>query len=440
MYKSVLWLVLKSALILFTFYSTACQKLADDGEEEDDSSAGGVALKVTPRAENTTQIKYPVHLYAFTEDGNCVTEKEITSGEQPMELNLSKGKYSILAISGATADYAFPKTPLLSDVINMKKGNYAKNSLMMGKANVTLGNKGANVNLQLTYMVASVDITLQNVPADVSSVKVSMASLYASMSFEGEYSDGDGELVVDCRKESMGVWVAGPLYVFPGSGTKTSFSVALESDEGTRTFGYTYKGIPQANHPFNVMGSYNGDLAVSGNLLPNKWETPIEVEFDFGSGENTGDDSGDNEDPDVSNIPSIGSIWKGCIVADVSELGNGGVDLLLMSLEEWTGTIYEVEDLIQNYTVNNIGDWRLPVEMEAKLLKSLFSGNELELLNDKIIAEGYLNIDDGSDARYLCYKDGVPYSFQFIAGSRVTKAGTAKQYFIRAVKTYHFTK
>ena len=439
MNKYTPWLIVKYTLIIFAFYFTACQKLADEGEDEENSSTDGVALKITPRTESTTQIKYPVHLYAFTDDGEYVAEKAILSDEQSMELNLPKGKYFILAISGATDDYIFPKVPSLSDGIIMKKGNYAKNSLMMGKANVTLGTKGAKVDLQLTYMVASVDITLQNVPADVSSVKVSMSSLYSSMSFEGEYSDGDGELVVECQKESTGVWVAGPLYVFPGSGTKTSFSVALENGEGTRTFGYTYKGIPQANHPFNVMGSYNGDLAVSGNLLPNKWENPIEVEFDFGTNGSAGDDN-DDEDPDVSNIPPIGSIWKGCIVADVSEMGNGGVDLLLMSLEEWEGTIYEAEDLIQNYTVSNISGWRLPIEIEAKLLKSLFSGNYLMQLNNKITDEGYLNIDDGSDSRYLCYKEGVPYSFQFISSSRVTKAGTTKQYFIRAVKTYHYTE
>ena len=63
-------------------------------------------------------------------------------------------------------------------------------------------------------------------------------------------------------------------------------------------------------------------------------------------------------------------------------------------------------------------------------------------LNEKIEARNQeeLEITHDSDTRYLCDKEGVFYSFQFIGAKRVTKAGKDKFYLIRVVTTHHFSK
>lgn len=94
------------------------------------------------------------------------------------------------------------------------------------------------------------------------------------------------------------------------------------------------------------------------------------------------------------------------------------------------------------HSVHNIKNWRFPTEQEAKAIRDRFNGDRLIDLNEKIEARNQeeLEITHDSDTRYLCDKEGVFYSFQFIGAKRVTKAGKDKFYLIRVVTTHHFSK
>ena len=139
----------------------------------------------------------------------------------------------------------------------------------------------------------------------------------------------------------------------------------------------------------------------------------------------------------MSNLPEVGSIWNGTIVADIIEADGFGADLLLMSLDEWDATVSDVEDVEDGYTVNDISGWRLPTFEEAKLLQSSFSGDNRLNLNELITEydETLYGID--GEERYLCEKSGVYYTFIFAGGRVISKAGTKKSYYVRLVKTYH---
>ena len=75
---------------------------------------------------------------------------------------------------------------------------------------------------------------------------------------------------------------------------------------------------------------------------------------------------------------------------------------------------------------------------EAALLRARFSGdNRLEL--NELIAEydeELYGLANGEKERYLCLKEDEPYSFQFIGGTRTTKAGDKRSYYVRLVKAY----
>ena len=58
-------------LSLFLTLSFSCQRVMDDGEEDDVSSSDGTALKIMARSGGNTSIEYPVYLYAFNEKGLC---------------------------------------------------------------------------------------------------------------------------------------------------------------------------------------------------------------------------------------------------------------------------------------------------------------------------------------------------------------------------------
>ena len=58
-------------LSLFLTLSFSCQRVMDDGEEDDVSSSDGTALKIKARSGGNTSIEYPVYLYAFNERRLC---------------------------------------------------------------------------------------------------------------------------------------------------------------------------------------------------------------------------------------------------------------------------------------------------------------------------------------------------------------------------------
>lgn len=218
-------------------------------------------------------------------------------------------------------------------------------------------------------------------------------------------------------------------------------SITLDDSKGSHTYGYVSKVVPQANHPYNIGGSYTGDISIDGSLIAKGWEDAIDVEFKFETDEDNSND--EDEDEDISGVPEVGSIWNDCIVAASNKSSDGsGTDLLLMSLEEWESQIATARSVPEGYSVHNIKNWRFPTEQEAKAIRDRFNGDRLIDLNEKIEARNQeeLEITHDSDTRYLCDKEGVFYSFQFIGAKRVTKAGKDKFYLIRVVTTHHFSK
>lgn len=73
---------------------------------------------------------------------------------------------------------------------------------------------------------------------------------------------------------------------------------------------------------------------------------------------------------------------------------------------------------------------------EAAVLRARFSGDNRTDLNDLIVEynSSLYGLDD--EERYLCTKNGLYYSFKFVGGSTITKAGYKRSYYIRLVKVY----
>lgn len=324
-------------LSLFLTLSFSCQRVMDDGEEDDVSSSDGTALKIMARSGGNTSIEYPVYLYAFNEKGDCAAKQKITSEEVEMNLQLPSGNFKVVALSGVSKGYVMSDNPKISDVITMQEGGCASKAMMMGMADVSLEGKNKTVNLMLTYMVASLNVVLTKADK-VKQVKVGISPLHSSLNFEGKYGGEEKKLEIECALGTDGRWTAGPVYIFPGSGSQTTLSITLDDSKGSHTYGYVSKVVPQANHPYNIGGSYTGDISIDGSLIAKGWEDAINVEFKFETDEDSSND--EDGDEDISGVPEVGSIWNDCIVAASNKSSDGsGTDLLLMSLEEWESQI-----------------------------------------------------------------------------------------------------
>ena len=423
--------------ILFCGILFACQQVPNDDEWLSEETK---PLKVKVRSAENVEIAYPLYLYAFDKNGKLAASQTIVDEGKDMALSLTDDEYQVVALSGVTDDYQLPKDLTLEGEIKLSNIEGADAPLMVGRADVGGSrNEGTMAEIALSYVVAQLNVVLKNVPADVSTVQLSISPLYSSLSMGGEYGGDVQKVKVNCTLGEDGVWSAQPTYIFPGSALETTFSIYFKKTDGTEvTYGYTYKGAPEANHPFNITGSYAEGVIVGGSFEISGWEEAIDVEFTFGANAVPGVDEEEPEEPeiDLTNVPEIGTIWNDAIVADIGEADETGVDLLLLSLDEWDATTSQVSDVIEGYSVNGISDWRLPTHEEAAVLRARFSGDSRLELNDLI--EEYDSSLYGVDGeeRYLCTKNDVYYSFKFAGGTTTTKAGEKRSYYVRLVKTY----
>lgn len=419
----------------------SCQQMPEDdawGSEEN-----AKALKVKVRSAGETEIQYPLYLYAFSEAGKLMASQTIESADINMSLTLTKGNYQVVAVAGVSDAYQLPENPKLTDVITLTGNEGAETPLMVGRADIAIGNASTStVQITLSYVVAALNVKLKDVPAEVTDVQLSLSPLYSTLSMGGEYGAGSQKVVVECASSSTGVWEAETTYIFPGSGEKTVFSIYFKRQDGTEvTYGYTSQEIPKANHLFNVTGSYVGGIMVGGSFDVADWEGSVNVEFEFGAVEMPDDGEDEDIEIDMSNVPEVGTIWNGTIVADIGEADEAGVELLLMTLDEWEATTDQVDEIVDGYSVNGISDWRLPTHTEASLLRARFGGEGRTELNE-VIADydpDLFGLASGDDERYLCLKEGSYSSFRFVSGTTTTKAGEVRSYYVRLVKTYRMS-
>ena len=422
---------------------SSCQQMPEDdawGSEENTK-----VLKVKVRSTGESEIQYPLYLYAFSEAGKLMASQTIESADINMSLTLTKGDYQVVAVAGVSDAYQLPENPKLADVIALTGTEGAKTPLMVGRADDAIGEAStATAQITLSYVVAALNVKLKDVPVEVTDVQLALSPLYSTLSMGGEYGGGSQKVVVECSRSSTGVWEAETTYIFPGSDEKTVFSIYFKKQDGTEvTYGYTSQEIPKANHLFNVTGSYVGGIIVGGSFDVADWEGSVDVEFEFGAVEMPDDEEDEDEDVeiDMSNVPEVGTIWNGTIVADIGEADEAGVDLLLMTLDEWEATTDQADEITADYSVNGISNWRLPTHTEASLLRARFGGEGRLELNELIAdydSELY-GLASGDDERYLCLKEGAYYSFRFVSGTPTSKAGGVRSYYVRLVKTYRMS-
>ena len=417
---------LKLLTIIFLFSS--CQKIAEEETEHEPLQT----LHIQTRSAENTEIKYPIHLYAFDKQGYYVTSQTINNKEEEIQLSLAKGEYQIIALGGLSDGYSLPEKPNLSDWLKLKSINGASTPLMTGKADIEINNQKTTLNITLSYIVTAISVTLKGLPSDVSSVKLALSPMYPFFGLHGEYGGEPYKLEIPCLLDSENIWSSNRIYAFPGYSTETTISITIKKkDRSEETYAYTYSGAPQANRPFNISGDYTGNVTIGGSFILKSWEEDTNVEFTFGTSTS---DKGDTEQKDETNptptppdsnmSPQTGEIWNNAIVVKTD-----GNNVLLLSLEEWYVTTTEAEEILQDKEA-----WHLPTYEEALLLRSTFNNENRTILNEKIKEYNQTLREIDGEERYLCNKEGTLYSFIFDEGTTISKAGNKRSYYMRLLK------
>ena len=424
---------------------TSCFSPAEDNADAIDESAATTRLKVTTRAASG-EVTYPILVMAYDESGALKGEQTINSESDEISLKLSEGAYHITALSGQ-GNYTEPSSyNQQSALINIPTAGYAPSPLMMGGADVLLTSASAKVNVVMTYRVASLSLSLESVPEDVTAVSVGVSQQYKAIDMSGTFS-GSNTANVKCTKTGD-VWTSEQVYLLPGAGSSTTLTLSLTNAEGQTSYSYELSEPLMAAVPYTIKGTYVESTApyITGVITIEGWQEERSFDFEFGSGSSSG---GGTTTPtnDVAAIPEQGSIWEGHIAALVENATATEADVLLLGLHEMRnvfapaaeGHETQMQDSVQAYCENDLKDWSVPSEEQARALKKQYGGNfdELnELIKDNLPLADTLSVStSSSNARYLC-EEGTK-TFNFAANGSITSAGTSTKYRLRLVKKIH---
>lgn len=413
----------------------SCENANIPGDDDPTPSLTGKKYKVNIVTRATgSEIIYPVTVWAKDASGNTVARQTLDNAEAAISLKLPEGRYRITAVCGAT-DFSH---------------GYSTTPSLVGNSDITVKSSSVNVNIVMSYTVASVSIFLRGVPATVTAASVSLSPLYSSLDGDGT-PGGTTTVSIPCQRQSDGTWATGTAYVLPASGTSTVLTLSLTSPTGTESYGVTYASALRASVPYTFTGQFSGsttpaDVKISGTLTGGTWEADVRDTFSFGpTGGNAFGHATTGDVVSVTALPQPGTVCDGHIVASITSEGTA----LLLSTQEWsnlTSAYYEADpgvaqSLASNYTEGTLTGWAIPSREEAETLRDLWGGSSLAAINASLTYASLTPLsakdEKGDNVRYLC--DNATYTFSFAANSQFTAAGrTVKTYRLRLVKPVRF--
>lgn len=413
--------------------------------EEVAETSAATTLHVTTRAASG-EISYPVQILAYDDNGELQGKQTLQSANDDIQLHLDGGLYHITALSGQGA-YVEPKDyKKKSATLGIPAEGYARSPLMIGGADVLLGTTNASVSLVLSYRVASLSLSLKEVPADVTNVAIGISQQYGAIDMGGTLS-GSASATVQCTRQA-GIWQSPTVYVLPGVGTATTLTLSLTRAEGQVSYGYELGDVLQAAVPYKIEGTYVESTApyITGMLTMEGWQPEQQLTFSFGNGlHNDGNTSTSVPTVRVDKIPAPGSVWNGHVVALVDNATATGADLLLLSLSEFDnvhspnaeGYESEMQNIATSYGEDAISDWTVPSEAQARALRTAYAG-DLDGINAVIESQDGVALavyTTNGNARFLCERGTK--TFNWAKNGSITTAGTSVKYRLRLVKTIH---
>ncbi len=455
-------------VILLTQMIASCTKM-DFSEYEDTGADKKTSdVKIITRGANGDELTYPLHVYAFAESGALQTQQTISTPQEDIRLSLpTKENYRIVVLSADEDAYDIPASPTLSSVITMKepsvdddipeflqsiaKGYTLDNPLQMGYTDIIPSEASTNATIQLYYQVASLNVTLNNLPSVCNAAYVTISEIASGIQMNGK--GGSAQTArIPLRKNNDNAFISGEVFLFPSSTDKAKVTLTYNDEKGEQNASATMSAL-RAGTPYNLTGTYtDGSLSFSGSVSPSQWAEAVNIDFTFHNGENIvipeGDEpeGGDDDPEDVDDIPTAPCLWNNHIVVDVQVASDKQTaTLLLVSLADWDGQTAalnetnptQVFDIAAEYEEFGLGKWRIPTADEAKILYQQYKDN-VELFEDLLAAA---NADDFvlpagkiKTVRYLCEGANRTYCFY---NNKILDAGTAKNttYHLRLVRS-----
>lgn len=418
---------------IFTFTASAlllasCQQI-DLGDKissvvaQDDTYS---VLVTSKSGDSNVDIPMPLTIYAVNTDGLVEKRASVTEeGATSVNLSLVSGDYTFYAIAGADAgNDDVPE----NNMVTAENGYFTK-PVMRCTKNATVDDE-TELPLTLSYAVAAVDFTLNNISSDVKAVSVKLGALRESMNLAGEYA-GTTTATLDLTKQSDGTtWKSAVAYVFPSVSAPTTLTITqIMTDDTKQSYTASYNAKLLAGTPYHFKGTgtsiSNHDLTV--NVTAEAWDNAIDEELvltPIGAGDGTGSIDTDGETFLVSAMPTESGIeFEGHVLAYLD--GDKG---LLYAKQDCT------QDQIAEYSEGNIKGWSIPTLEQYDLMWDV----------------GLNKIENAMRTANNVKKNALPYNghyyfcdegnsaFSWNSGGKVELNQQSKTYHLRLVKPVTF--
>lgn len=453
--------ILKTTLLLlFATSLFSCEKFNDEEAFEDKDANSTLVIRTRAAqaegAEGTAEISYPVNIYVFDEADRCVDLVQLASGDDELSLKLPEGSYGVYALAGTDAEaYELPtKENATKDAVVALKDGHMHGDVMTAKNNVKMAYGEENtLTLSLERKVMMLEsVIINNVPASVTAVTVSVSPLYENIKLDGTYDGDNGDYTANLTREGeTNVWKsAGAVYLLEASGTAT-VKVSFTTGDNIHSYSYNCPKELKANYKVNINGTYSSDgVELSGSLTGVEWAGTTDVTFSFDeSGESEtvvpgGDDDPSGEDAVTGETIEVGGMYKGCYVLMKNDEEK---TVTLMSPKYKTSLNFNEGDQeslktavdagIAELAVDGIDGWRLANMDEINDMKQRINDIKEDL--DSLLDKGkvqYFNLA----AMYYCQTDdGIfAYNLTNIDSKPETPESGSSSYILRAFATINY--
>ena len=362
------------------------------------SDGTGIAKLVVRTRTSTTEtedskVSYPVNIYVFDTNEKCVAMNVISAGEKSLSMELLEGDYTVCAIAGAEDGvYSLPSQTdaTLSTVISLIDGN-EHSDIMTAKNSISLVDGGTHtLTLALQRKVFELQsIKITKVPTNIKTVSVTIAPLYKNICMSGDYADATGSYTqVLTKGEDRTYTSSSTVYLLASDGPVT-ITVSLTNSAETKSYSYTSSEKLEPNYKLRITGTYTSKVGVTlnGVVEGTAWAGERNIDFSF---DESGSSPGVTEPDDNTggsgehgDIPSVGTLYKGCYVLKSSTNTDKSVSVTLLSPRNISGIVQKgdsestvetaVSNELSNIDCEGITGWRLPDLDELLLIISSYS-------------------------------------------------------------------
>lgn len=450
-----------TATLLFVAFFTlvSCEKFSDEEDFESKEANSTLIVRTRVAANDGTEsgtesiISYPINIYVFDESNECVAVSTLPSADDELSLKLPEGMYEVCAVAGASADsYELPtqETATKETVLTLKDGQ-KHGDLMTANNTVTLEYGGTNtLTLALERKVMLIEsVTINNVPASVSNVSVSIHPLKANLLLDGSYSGENGASEIELTEDVDGsTWKnTEGVYLLEAVGRPTVEVTFTINDEPV-SYSYTCDRELKANHKVFITGTFTGDgIEMTGSISGVEWAEDEEIVFDFGGMESGETD--DNGDVETSDVPTVGTLYKGCYVLK-SETNGGMTTLTLMYPENYSqvwgfdkddqeSIEAELTTVLAGLSVEGIStEWRLPTLEEIEILGKNYNeiNEKIKVLNESLATNERIDLIQTSNNTYFFIDaDSSIKTYNPVKNEPAPSIGTGVSTLLRAFTT-----